>query len=357
MKCTMGTSPAKLTVLPVRTVFLAGQPQANISDHVSMVNLAPFGLCRSLAFPATASATAAAMGTLTPMPCVHNTPTPWMGGKTDLLIKGQPAMLQSCKCQCMWGGTISLINNGQVGQGAQGVQLPPHVRSNVKKEKAEEQHNTKNEVQELANQYIEAINKTGHKLTEQQKEIIKYKIKKLCDYVKEADRKAEEKLKDNLKNKDRKKLNADGYYIGDENLDVKDKDYWPNPNFRVGTIKLVILEPGTIIDRMAKNNMALNKGTFFGAGGTFEERCLPGEEKDYITEKFEVSFPMLAIESKVAPDGFGKIGGGRQFQILEVINRNVDVFGGNSFLSASRIKDYQKYMGRKNKKNGTKKNN
>ena len=122
MKCTMGTSPAKLTVLPTRTVYLAGQPQANISDHVSMVNLAPFGLCRSLAFPATAAATAAALGTLTPMPCMHNTPAPWIGGKMDDLIKGQPALLKSCKCQCMWGGTISLTFDGQMGEGTQYVQ-------------------------------------------------------------------------------------------------------------------------------------------------------------------------------------------------------------------------------------------
>ena len=146
MRCTMGSSPAKLTVLPSRTVFLAGQPMANISDHKSMVNLAPFGLCRSLGYPATASATAAAHGHLTPMPCMHNTPAPWMVGKMDYLVKGQPALLQSCKCQCMWGGTISLINNGQVGEGAEGVsemkraffgtQSIAKLRQKVKEEKA-----------------------------------------------------------------------------------------------------------------------------------------------------------------------------------------------------------------------------
>ncbi len=125
MRCTMGTSPANLTVLPVRTVNLTGPPMANISDHKSMVNLAPFGLCRSLGFPATAAATAAAHGHLTPMPCVHNTPAPWMGGKMDYLIKGHPALLKSCKCQCMWGGTISLITDGQVGEGVQWVQKKP----------------------------------------------------------------------------------------------------------------------------------------------------------------------------------------------------------------------------------------
>lgn len=127
MRCTMGTSLAKLTVLPIRTVFLTGQPMANISDHKSMVNLAPFGLCRSLAFPPTAAATAAAHGHLTPMPCVHNTPAPWFVGKMDYLIKGQPALLKSCKCQCMWGGTISLVTDGQVGEGVQYVQKQPEI--------------------------------------------------------------------------------------------------------------------------------------------------------------------------------------------------------------------------------------
>lgn len=122
MKCTMGTSPARLTVLPVRTVFLTGQPMANISDHQSMVNLAPFGLCRSMGFPSTASATAANHGSLTPMPCMHNTPFPWMGGKMDYLVKGEPALLKSSTCSCMWGGTISIIDDGQHGEGTQYVQ-------------------------------------------------------------------------------------------------------------------------------------------------------------------------------------------------------------------------------------------
>lgn len=117
MRCSMGTSQAKLTVLPSRTVFLTGQPMANISDHLSMVNLAPFGRCRSLGFPATFSATAANHGTLTPMPCMHNTPFPWMGGKNDYIVKGDSALLKSSTCQCMWGGTISITNDGQKSTG------------------------------------------------------------------------------------------------------------------------------------------------------------------------------------------------------------------------------------------------
>lgn len=117
MKCSMGTSQAKLTVLPIRTVYLTGQPMANISDHLSMVNLAPFGRCRSLGFPATASATAANHGTLTPMPCVHNTPYRWMGGKNDYIVKDDEALLKSSTCSCMWGGTISIVNDGQTPTG------------------------------------------------------------------------------------------------------------------------------------------------------------------------------------------------------------------------------------------------
>ena len=136
MKCTMGDQSAKLTVLPNRTVILCGKPMANISDHASMVNLAPFGKCRSLAYPATAAATAAALGTLTPMPCVHNTPLPWAGGKSDYLIKNQPALLKSCKCTCMWGGIISITDDGQKGEGTQWLQKSPKekkVINNVSK--------------------------------------------------------------------------------------------------------------------------------------------------------------------------------------------------------------------------------
>lgn len=113
MKCTHGSSTAKLTVLPSRTVWLTGQPMANISDHQSFVNLGAFGRCRSLGFPSTASATAANHGHLTPMPCMHNTPLPWMGGKSDYIVKGDPALLKSSKCSCLWGGTISLVTDGQ----------------------------------------------------------------------------------------------------------------------------------------------------------------------------------------------------------------------------------------------------
>lgn len=113
IKCSFGDKISTLTVFPTRTIWLTGEPQANISDHVSMMNIAPFGKCHTVSYPATGSATAAAHGKLTPMPCVPNTPFPWIGGKSDVLLKGQPALLKSSKCKCVWGGTITITFDGQ----------------------------------------------------------------------------------------------------------------------------------------------------------------------------------------------------------------------------------------------------
>lgn len=123
----MGNAPSTLTVLPIRTVMMAGMPMGNISDHKPLVNIAPFGLCRSLANPVVAAATAANHGRLQPMPCIPNTQTPWFPGKPDTLIKGQPALLKSCKCMCLWAGTISITDDGQHGVGCMDVMKQPRI--------------------------------------------------------------------------------------------------------------------------------------------------------------------------------------------------------------------------------------
>lgn len=114
IKCSCGDKISTLTVFSDRTIWLTGEPQANISDHISMRNIAPFGKCHTTAYPATGSATAAAHGKLTPMPCVPNTPFPWMNGKNDVLLKGQPALLKSSLCRCVYGGMITITYDGQV---------------------------------------------------------------------------------------------------------------------------------------------------------------------------------------------------------------------------------------------------
>lgn len=193
MKCSMGTGQAKLTVLPSRTVFLTGQPMANISDHLSMVNLAPFGRCRSLGFPATASATAANHGSLTPMPCMHNTPFPWMGGKNDYIVKGDPALLKSSTCQCMWGGTISLVTDGQVGEGTQWVYKKPrtdYTQKSLELKKGtfafppDQQHESKVQTEkasavDFAKKVWDTVSPTIANINHKKGEFIDY----VCDYV------------------------------------------------------------------------------------------------------------------------------------------------------------------------------
>ncbi|NPD91736.1 DUF4280 domain-containing protein [Xylanibacter muris] len=113
MKCSFGDKKAKLTVYPDRTVFLTGQPMANITDHVSLYNIAPFGKCHTTRFPPTGAATSAAHGKLTPMPCVPGTNSNWLNGKDDYIIKGDPALLKSSYCKCCYGGTITITDDGQ----------------------------------------------------------------------------------------------------------------------------------------------------------------------------------------------------------------------------------------------------
>ena len=62
MMCTMGMAPSSLVVLPVNRVLTDEVPDANIMDHIPLVNIMPFGMCISPANPMVAAATAAAMG-------------------------------------------------------------------------------------------------------------------------------------------------------------------------------------------------------------------------------------------------------------------------------------------------------
>ncbi|MBR1475568.1 MAG: DUF4280 domain-containing protein [Muribaculaceae bacterium] len=149
MRCTFGTSTARLVVLPDRTVWLAGQRMANIMDHKSMANIPGFGRCRTVTYPPTGSATAAAHGKLTPMPCVPGTLTPWMPGKPDYLVQGPPALLKSCKCMCQWGGVISITDDGQHGEGTTYVQK--QQAGSFEKRTANSEQPTANSQQRTAN--------------------------------------------------------------------------------------------------------------------------------------------------------------------------------------------------------------
>src|SRR5215469_5412287 len=98
MQCSFGLAPTSLVVLPLNRTYTNQVPDANIMDHVPMVNIMPFGMCISLANPAVAAATSAAMGVLTPQPCIPATSSPWTPGSTTVTINEIPAIDSSCQC-------------------------------------------------------------------------------------------------------------------------------------------------------------------------------------------------------------------------------------------------------------------
>lgn len=113
LMCSFGLAPSSLVVLPVNRTMTSNMPAANIMDHIPMVNILPFGMCTSIANPTVAAATAAAMGVLTPMPCIPMTPAPWVPGAPTVLLGNQPALDNNCKLMCNWAGVIQVVVPGQ----------------------------------------------------------------------------------------------------------------------------------------------------------------------------------------------------------------------------------------------------
>lgn len=118
MQCSFGAAPATLAVLPANRT-LTGTPAATIMDFAPIVNVPPFGMCSSPSNPTVIAATAAALGVLTPMPCVPVTPAPWVTGAPTVLIGNMPALNDSSKLTCAWAGIIQISFAGQAT-----VQIP-----------------------------------------------------------------------------------------------------------------------------------------------------------------------------------------------------------------------------------------
>ena len=107
LQCPFGAAPGVLTVLPACRVMSAA-PVATIMDNKPLVNIPSFGMCSSLANPQVAAATAAALGVLTPMPCLPVIAAPWAPGSPAVLVGGYPALNNSSKLICNWGGVIQI---------------------------------------------------------------------------------------------------------------------------------------------------------------------------------------------------------------------------------------------------------
>src|SRR5579864_2660502 len=108
LMCSFGMAPSTLVILPINRVITSNQPPATIMDYIPMVNIIPFGMCITPSNPAVAAATAAALGVLTPMPCIPVTTSPWIVGAVDVLEATFPTLDNISILMCMWGGVITI---------------------------------------------------------------------------------------------------------------------------------------------------------------------------------------------------------------------------------------------------------
>jgi hypothetical protein len=112
MTCTFGAAPSTFNATP-RPVLTSNLPMGVITDMVPMLNVPPFGVCSSVSNPMVIAATAAALGVLTPMPCIPVPTGPWVPGVPTVLITNIPAIDNTCKLMCAWGGVIAFSTPGQ----------------------------------------------------------------------------------------------------------------------------------------------------------------------------------------------------------------------------------------------------
>ena len=114
LQCSCGAAPSPLQVPPANRMLTGQVAAANIMDHKPLLNIMPFAVCTSPANPTVATATAAALGVLTPMPCLPATASPWIPGAPTVLLGGVPALDERSKLVCNWGGVISVVYAGQL---------------------------------------------------------------------------------------------------------------------------------------------------------------------------------------------------------------------------------------------------
>ena len=88
LQCSFGLSPCTLVIT------VPSRPKCTLSN------------------PTVSSATSAAMGVLTPMPCVPVISSPWSPGSSQVKVGGIAALTDNSKCMCSYGGNISITSPG-----------------------------------------------------------------------------------------------------------------------------------------------------------------------------------------------------------------------------------------------------
>lgn len=112
--CSFGVAPSTLNFLPTKRVTVEGRPVGTVPDTIPAVNIPPFGMCTSLANPQVAAATSAALGVLTPMPCIPTMAGPWKPGAIRTMVGGLPVLDAASTCNCAYGGVVTISMPGAV---------------------------------------------------------------------------------------------------------------------------------------------------------------------------------------------------------------------------------------------------
>lgn len=109
IKCSFGVAPGTLMALPVKMVFPSFQPVICNIDFVPFMNIMTFVMCQSMSNPMVIAATAAAMGALTPMPCIPVLIGPWNSQHAKIKVKNIPTATMQSMCNCAYAGAISIM--------------------------------------------------------------------------------------------------------------------------------------------------------------------------------------------------------------------------------------------------------
>lgn len=110
MSCSFGTAPSVFVALPASLTTAMKLMAGTVNDIAPIVNIPPFLLCQSLMNPTVAAATAAALGVLTPMPCLPVIAGPWSPGSSAAKLAKQKALTKGSTCKCAYGGSISFTS-------------------------------------------------------------------------------------------------------------------------------------------------------------------------------------------------------------------------------------------------------
>ena len=111
LQCSFGMAPCTLIVsVPTRPKCM--NLLMAVTTDFTVTNIPTFGMCQSLSNPTVSAATSAAMGVLTPMPCLPVISAPWSPGSSQVKVSGIAALTDNSKCMCSYGGNISITSPG-----------------------------------------------------------------------------------------------------------------------------------------------------------------------------------------------------------------------------------------------------